>query len=92
MGAILARFVITAAAIPLCARFMDGVIVVDLANALIVGAVLAYAFTPDAFWEGFTLFSVQVAAGELAVMLALGLPVMRLMPRLLRQLAADKGV
>jgi hypothetical protein len=35
---------------------------------------------------------VQVAAGELAVMLALGLPVMRLMPRLLRQLAADKGV
>ena len=45
MGALFCRFVITAAAIPLCARFMDGVIVVDLANALIVGAVLGVAYT-----------------------------------------------
>ena len=45
MGALFARFLITAAAIPLCARFMDGVIVVDLANALIVGTVLGAAYT-----------------------------------------------
>ena len=60
-------------------------------NGIIVGAVLAYAFTPDAFWPGFALFGAQVAAGELAVMLALGLPVMRLMPRLLRQMNLTKG-
>lgn len=45
MGAMLARFVITAVAIPLCARFMDGVVVLDLTNALIVGAVLGAAYT-----------------------------------------------
>ena len=45
MGSLFARFVITAAAIPLCARFMDGVVVVDLANALVVGAVLGAAYT-----------------------------------------------
>ena len=60
-------------------------------NGIIVGAVLAYAFTPDAYWPGLALFGVQVAAGELAVMLALGLPVMRLMPRLLRQMNLTKG-
>ena len=60
-------------------------------NGVIVGVVLAYAFTPEAFWPGFALFGAQVAAGELAVMLVLGLPMMRLMPRLLRQLATGKG-
>lgn len=45
MGAMLARFVITLAAIPLCARFMDGVIVLDMANALVVGAILGVAYT-----------------------------------------------
>ncbi len=45
MGAMLARFVITAAAIPLCARFMDGVMIMDMTNALIVGAVLGAAYT-----------------------------------------------
>lgn len=77
---------------PPVGRCLLGLLPPVVCNGLIVGAVLAYAFTPDAFWEGFTLFSLQVAAGELAVMLALGLPVMRLMPRLLRLLAADKGV
>ena len=62
-----------------------------LCNGVIVGAVLAYAFTPDAFWPGFALFGLQVAAGELAVLLALGLPVMRLLPRLLRQLNLAGG-
>ena len=45
MGALLARFLITAAAIPLCARFMEGVVVLDLTNALMVGAVLGVAYT-----------------------------------------------
>lgn len=45
MGAMLARFVITAAAIPLCARFMDGVVVIDMTNALIVGVILGVAYT-----------------------------------------------
>lgn len=45
LGAALARFLITAAAIPLCARFMDGVTVLDLQNALIVGAGLAVVYT-----------------------------------------------
>ena len=45
MSAMLARFLITAAAIPLCARFMDGVIVIDMTNALIVGAILGVAYT-----------------------------------------------
>lgn len=63
-----------------------------LCNGVIVGAVLAWAFTPEAFWPGFGLFGLQVAAGELAVLLALGLPVMRLLPRLLRQLNLAGGV
>jgi len=45
VSAMLARFLITAAAIPLCARFMDGVIVIDMTNALIVGAILGVAYT-----------------------------------------------
>ncbi|MBR6570842.1 MAG: phage holin family protein [Clostridia bacterium] len=45
MGAILARFLITVLAIPLCARFMDGVTVIDLTNALIVGAIIGGAYT-----------------------------------------------
>ena len=43
-GAVL-RFGITVAALPLCAEFMDGVRVLDLHNALFVGAILAVIFT-----------------------------------------------
>ena len=43
-GAVL-RFGITVAALPLCAEFMDGVQVLDMRNALIVGAFLAVIFT-----------------------------------------------
>ena len=45
MFAALLRFAITVAAIPLCARFMDGVVVLDQQNALIVGGILAVVFT-----------------------------------------------
>ena len=45
MFAALLRFVITVAAIPLCAEFMDGVHLLDMHNAIVVGAILAVSFT-----------------------------------------------
>lgn len=45
MGAAVLRFVITVAALPVCARYMDGVAMLDLHNALIVGVILAVIFT-----------------------------------------------
>lgn len=45
-----------------------------LANTVMVGAMLAWVYTPDAFWNGFTLMGAQVAVGEIAVMAVLGLP------------------
>lgn len=45
MGAAAARFLITVAAIPLCAEFMDGVHVLEMSNALIVGVGLAVIYT-----------------------------------------------
>ena len=60
-----------------------------LVNGVLVGAMLAAVYTPDAFWQGFLVNGLQVAAGELAVMLVLGLPLMaylqksQLLPRLL---------
>lgn len=46
-------------------------------NAPIVGALLAYVFPLNTFWEGFVIYGAQVGAGEAVVMLVLGLPVMR---------------
>ncbi len=48
-----------------------------LFNAPIVGAVLSYAFSRSAFWEGFVIFGAQVGIGEAVVMFVLGLPLMR---------------
>ena len=45
MGAAVLRFLITVAALPVCAQFMDGVRLVDLHNAIIVGVILAVIFT-----------------------------------------------
>jgi uncharacterized membrane protein YvlD (DUF360 family) len=45
MTAALLRFAMTVAALPLCAQFMDGVVIVDLRNALTVGLALAVLFT-----------------------------------------------
>ena len=47
-----------------------------LANGVMVGAMLAAVYTPDAFWTGFVTMGAQVAIGELAVMVVLGLPLM----------------
>lgn len=51
-------------------------------NGAVVGAVLAYTSAPDSFWEGFLLIGMQVALGEAAVMLVLGLPLMGLFLKL----------
>ena len=45
MGAALLRFAVTVAALPVCAEFMDGVKVLNMQNALIVGVILAVIFT-----------------------------------------------
>jgi hypothetical protein len=48
-------------------------------NGAVVGAVLAHTAAPDSFWAGFLLIGAQVALGEAAVLLALGLPLMGLL-------------
>lgn len=45
-----------------------------IANTVMVGAMLAYVYTPHAFLSGFVTMGAQVAAGEIAVMGVLGLP------------------
>lgn len=55
-----------------------------IVNALLVGAMLAALYMPRGlFAESWLLFGAQVAAGETAAMLTLGVPFMRLIPRLL---------
>lgn len=39
------RFLITAAAIPVCAKFMDGVHLVNMENAIVLGLILAVGYT-----------------------------------------------
>ena len=50
-------------------------------NTPIVGAILAYTYTPEAFFAGFALFMGEVALGESIVMFTLGLVFIRLLPR-----------
>ena len=50
-------------------------------NGLLVGAMLAAVLSPHAFWQAFALMGLQVAFGELAVMLILGLPLALLIRR-----------
>lgn len=45
MVATIFRFLITAAAVPLCAVYMDGVQLLDMTNAIVVGLILAVIFT-----------------------------------------------
>ena len=52
-----------------------------ICNMLLVGAMLAWVYTPDAFLEGFVVMGAQVALGELAVMVILGLPLALLIRR-----------
>ena len=45
MFAALVRFGLTVAALPVCARYMDGVRMLDLQQTLVVGALLAVIFS-----------------------------------------------
>ena len=45
-----------------------------LANALLVGAMLAWVYMPQQFWRGFVIMGAEVAAGEIAVLYLLGVP------------------
>lgn len=47
-----------------------------LTNTVLVGAMLSWVYTPDAFWQGFAVMGAEVALGEAAVMAVLGLPLM----------------
>lgn len=50
-------------------------------NGLLVGAMLSWVYLPARFWFGLALYGAEVAAGELAVMLALGLPLQLVLRR-----------
>lgn len=55
-------------------------------NGIIVGAVIAYGIVTmpgvtEAFWPTYTIVGLQVAGGELAVLYALGLPLLILLPK-----------
>lgn len=45
MFAAFVRFAVTVAAVPLCAEHLDGVKMLDLTNALVVGVILAAIYT-----------------------------------------------
>ena len=63
-------------------RCVQACVMPVILNGPIIGAVLAYTYTPDAFWQGFVLFMGEVALGETAVMMTFGLGFMRLIQRL----------
>ncbi len=50
-------------------------------NAAVVGAVISFAATPAAFWEGYAVNAVQIGIAELGVMYILGLPLLYLLPK-----------
>lgn len=63
-----------------------GVLAPVLVNGIAVGAVLAGCYTPDAFFSGWLVMGSQVMLGEAGVMLLLGLPLMRLLPRIFKNI------
>ncbi len=48
-------------------------------NVPIVGAMLAYVFPLESFWQSFLIYGAQVGFGEATVMFILGLPAFRYM-------------
>ncbi|NCB51298.1 MAG: QueT transporter family protein [Clostridia bacterium] len=50
-------------------------------NAPVVGALIAWSSAPTVFWSAFPLYAAQIGAEELGVMLVIGLPLLRLLPR-----------
>ena len=60
-------------------------------NGVIIGALIAFTATPDAFWRMFLINGLQVAAGELAVMVVLGVPLFAYLQKsgLVKQLTGE---
>lgn len=55
---------------------------VILANTVIVGGELSWAFMPrELFWEGLLINGIQVAIGETAVLYVLGVPLLQVLRR-----------
>lgn len=57
-----------------CRRALWAVLPNVLLNGVFIGALLAWTTAPGAFWAMFWVNGLQVAAGELAVMACLGVP------------------
>lgn len=53
-----------------------------LINAVVVGATIAYATSPEAFLPAFGLIGAQVGLGELIACYALGLPILFYLPKI----------
>jgi uncharacterized membrane protein len=56
-----------------------------IVNGIVVGAVLAYVYTPDTMAAAFPLFAAEVAAGELGVCYLIGLPLLLAMERVTKR-------
>ncbi|MBR5265619.1 MAG: QueT transporter family protein, partial [Clostridia bacterium] len=53
-----------------------------VSNGIIIGAMLAYTLTPDAFMASFAAFGVQIALEEAVVCFLLGIPLASLVKKL----------
>ena len=51
-------------------------------NGVVIGAVLAWSFARDAFWQSFLLMGAEVAIGEAGVLFLLGMPLLAVVPRI----------
>lgn len=54
---------------------------VVLFNAAVVGATIAWASAPDAFWAGYRIYSLQIGLEEFGVLYIIGLPLIYLLPK-----------
>ena len=62
-------------------------------NGVIIGAILSASFMPrEACWSGMALMGGEVALGEAAAMLALGLPLMKAAERFLKPAGSGAGL
>ncbi|MDR2605899.1 MAG: QueT transporter family protein [Oscillospiraceae bacterium] len=56
-----------------------------IVNALIVGGLITVVYEPSVHWETFPINAAYVGAGELGVMYVLGLPLLLVLERLVKQ-------
>lgn len=61
-------------------------------NAPVIGALLAWSSAPTAFWGAFPVYAAQIGAEELVVLFAVGLPLMRLLPKYAPFMALAKKI